>query len=145
MVTYLGSLVQLCYGERGTLQTNITGVCGECSQCMDHTGFAPAHGTCALLVYSAQVLGCSAGELCKVGLGFVNFPGSCILHKTQTQLGLGFVPFPGPSSSGDQVLGEHTVLGGLCITALVPTFGFLVVPPEHHLTCAVCLFWGADL
>ena len=30
VVTYLGSLVQSCYGEGGTLQTNITGVCGEC-------------------------------------------------------------------------------------------------------------------
>ena len=26
-----------------------------------------------------------------------------------------FVPFPGPGFSGDQVLGEHTVPGGLCI------------------------------
>ena len=42
-VTYLGSLVQLCCGEGGTLQINITGICGECSQCMDHTGLAPAH------------------------------------------------------------------------------------------------------
>ena len=30
--------------------------------------------------------------------------------KAQTQLGLRFVPFPGPSSSGDQVLGERTLL-----------------------------------
>ena len=29
-VTYLGSLVQFCYGERGTLKTNIAGMCGEC-------------------------------------------------------------------------------------------------------------------
>ena len=47
VVTYLGSLVQLCCGEEGTLQTNIAGMCGECSQCMDHTGFASAHsGMC---------------------------------------------------------------------------------------------------
>ena len=26
----------------------------------------------------------------------------------QTQLGLRFMPFPGPSSSGDQVFGEHS-------------------------------------
>ena len=30
--------------------------------------------------------------------------------KAQTRLGLCFVPFPGLSSSGDQVLGEHTLL-----------------------------------
>ena len=36
------------------------------------------------------------------------------------------VPFPGPSSSGDQVLGEHTVPGGLCvlITFPAPAAGF---------------------
>ena len=39
---------------------------------------------------------------------------------------MSFVPFPGPSSSGDQVLGEHTVLGGTCvlITSLVPAVQF---------------------
>ena len=76
MVTYLGSLVQLCCGEGGTLQTNITGMCGECLQCMDHTGFAPTHGVCAFTVYSAQAPGCSAGELSKVGPGLHALPRS---------------------------------------------------------------------
>ena len=62
VVTYLGSLIQLCYGEGGTLQTNIIGVCGECSQCMDHSGVAPAHSVYAFLVYTAEAPGCSAGE-----------------------------------------------------------------------------------
>ena len=31
VVTFLASLVQSCCGEGGTLQTNITGMCGECS------------------------------------------------------------------------------------------------------------------
>ena len=56
MVTYLGSLVQLCYGEGGTLQTNITGMCGECSQCMDHTGFASAQSLVALASLVAQLV-----------------------------------------------------------------------------------------
>ena len=60
MDTFLGSLVQLCSGEGGTLQTNNTGLCGECSQCLGHTGFAPSHGVCAFTVYIAQALGCSA-------------------------------------------------------------------------------------
>ena len=38
MDTFLGSLVQSCCGEGGTLQTNNTGVC---SQCFSHTGFSP--------------------------------------------------------------------------------------------------------
>ena len=47
---FLGSLVQSCCGEGGTLQTNNTAVC---SQCLSHTGFAPAHGMCAFPVYTA--------------------------------------------------------------------------------------------
>jgi len=62
VVSCLGSLVQSCYGEGGTLQTNTTGMCGECSQCFGHTGFAPAHGRCAFSVYTAQASGCSAGN-----------------------------------------------------------------------------------
>ena len=69
VVIYLGSLVQLCCGEGGTLQTNITGLCGEYSQCLGHTAFAPAHSLCAFPVYTAQAPCCSAGELSKVGPG----------------------------------------------------------------------------
>ena len=77
MVTYLGSLVQSCCGEGGTLQTNITVMCEECSQCLGHTGFAPIHGVCAFLVYTVQVPGCSAGELSKV------IPGLHALSKSE--------------------------------------------------------------
>ena len=80
MVTYLGSLVQLCCGEGGTLQTNITGMCGECSHCLDHTGFAPTHGDCAFPVYTAQAPGCSAGELSKAGPGLRALPRSKLLR-----------------------------------------------------------------
>ena len=124
MVSYLGSLVQLCCGEGGTLQTNITGVCGECLQCMDHTGFAPTHGVCAFAVYTAQAPGCSAGELSKVGPGLSALPWSKPLRfrflgtpQRHTRLGLRFVPFPGPSSSGDQVLGRCTV--PRCVVRLI--------------------------
>jgi len=118
VVTYLGSLVQSCCGEGETLQTNITGVCGEFSQCLGHTGFAPAHSMCAFLVYTAQAPGCSAGELPKAALGCVHFlglghsgSGPQVLQKGADSVGPGFVPFPGPSSSGDQVLGERTLPG----------------------------------
>ena len=76
MVTYLVSLVQLCCGEGGTLQTNITGVCGECLQRLGHTGFATIHSACAFLVYTAQAPGCSAGELSKAGPGLHALPRS---------------------------------------------------------------------
>ena len=102
----------------GTLQTNIPGVCGECLQCLHHTGFASAHGVCAFLVYTAQAPGCSVAELSKAGPGLhalsrsklLRFRFSCTPQR-QTQLGLRFLPFPGLSSSGNQVLGEHTLPG----------------------------------
>ena len=58
-----------------------------------------------------------------------------------------FVPFPVLSSSGDRVLGECTVPGGQCIliTSLVQPLGFPGVLRKHHLRCAICLLWGADL
>ena len=59
----------MCHGEGGTLQTNITGVCGECLQCLGHTGFAPTHSMCAFPVYTSQAPGYSAWELSKAGPG----------------------------------------------------------------------------
>ena len=80
MVTYLGSLIQSCCGKGGTLQTNITGVCQECSQCLSYTGFAPTHGVCAFPVYTAQALGCSARELSEAGPGLHAIPRSKLLR-----------------------------------------------------------------
>ena len=62
------------------MQTNITGVCGDCSQYMDHTGFAPAHDVCAFLVYTAQAQSYSAWELSKAGPGFCTLPRSELLR-----------------------------------------------------------------
>ena len=70
--TFLGSLVQSCCGEGGTLQTNNTGMC---SQCLSHTGFAPTYGVCAFPVYTAQALGCSAENCPRSALGFMHFLG----------------------------------------------------------------------
>ena len=51
-------------GGRDT--ANINGVCGECSQCLGHTEFAPAQSVC--------FPGCSAGELSKAGPGLRALP-----------------------------------------------------------------------
>ena len=72
--------VLLCCGERGTLQTNITCGCGECLQCLGHTGFAPAHGVCVFPVHTPQAPGCSAGELSKAGPAFYALPRSELLQ-----------------------------------------------------------------
>ena len=154
MVTYLGSLVQSCCGEGGTLQTSITGVCRECLHCLSHTGFVPGHRVCAFPVYTAQHLGCSAGEQSKAGPGCVPFPGltcsgsgSRSSTKAQTRLGQRFVPFPGPSSSGNQVLCEQKLprWGVRLITSPSQLLGFQGGSRCAHLRCVVCLFWGADL
>jgi len=88
VVTYLGSLAQLCCREGGTLQTSIAGVCGECSKCMDHTGFTPAHGVCAFPSILLRLQVALQGNCPKQALGFMHFQGlSCsgsgspVLHK----------------------------------------------------------------
>ena len=81
---FLGSLVQSCCGEGGTLQTNNTGMC---LQCLSHTGPAPTHGTCALPAHTAQALGCSARNRPRLALGCVHLPGlSCSGSGTQVVL-----------------------------------------------------------
>ena len=155
MVIYLGSLVQLCCEEGGTLQTHIAGMCGECSQCLSHTGFAPAHGMCAFSVYTAQAPGYSVGELSKAG------PGLCALERSKP-LRLRFLGTPQrhrlswtcvlcPSQVGaaqaTRCLASTVSPGGECILSPPGSqpLGFLGVQQEHRLRCAVCLLWGADL
>ena len=88
------------------------------------------------------------GNCSKWALGFMHFPGlSCsgsgsvsgVLHKGTDSVGRVFVPFPGPRSSGNQVLGERTVLGGLCV---------LITSLDVWMSSAglpLCLWWGDGL
>ena len=80
--------------------------------------------------------GALQGYCPKQALHFVNFPGlsylgSWVLHKGTDLVGEHFVPFPGLSSSSEEVLGKHTVPGGLCIliTSLVLAVQFAGSPP----------------
>ena len=68
----LGSLVQSRCVEGGMLQTNNTGVC---SQCLSHTGPAPAHSACTLPAHTAQAPGCSSGNRLRPALGCMHLPG----------------------------------------------------------------------
>ena len=54
------------------LQTNNTGVC---SQCLSHTGSAPAHSACSLPAHTARALGYSAGNHLRPALGCLHLPG----------------------------------------------------------------------
>ena len=72
--------VQSCCREGGTLQTNNTGVC---SQCLSHTGPAPAHCMCTLPAHTAQALGCSTVNHSRPALGCMHLPGlSCLCLGT---------------------------------------------------------------
>ena len=71
--TFLGSLVQSCFGEGGTLQTNNTGVC---LQCFSHAGPAPTHRACALPAHTAQALGLLSRELSEAHPGLHASPRS---------------------------------------------------------------------
>ena len=154
MVTYLGSLVQLCCGEGGILQTNITGMCGECSQCLGHIGFAPPHGVCAFLVCTAQAPGCSAGELSKAGPVLHALPRSKPLRfrflgtpqRHRFSWACVLCPSQVGAAQATRCL-ESTHSPGACVLSPPPSqlLGFLGAQWEHHLRCAVCLFWGADL
>ena len=87
MDTFLGSLVQLCCGEGGILQTNNAGMC---SQYLSDIGPAPAHGAhgaCALPAHTDQVLGFSAGNRPRPALDCMHLPVlSCSGSGTQEVL-----------------------------------------------------------
>ena len=88
------------WGGRNIANKNITGVCGECLQCMDHTEFAPAHwhfpgvlsrSTLVRLQVALQ------GKCPKQALGCMQFPGlshsgsgSRVFHKCTDSVGLVF-------------------------------------------------------
>ena len=63
--------------------------------------------------------------------------------KAQTWLGLHFVPFLGLSSSGDQVLGEHTPQVG-SVSYHLPHLSCLVSWVRKGTSGVPYLFWGAD-
>ena len=80
------------------LQTNVTGICGECLQCSGHTGFVPAHGMCAFPVHIAQAPGCSPGSGPWVACTSQAYAAQVQVlgysPKAQAWLDLGFVPSP---------------------------------------------------
>ena len=94
MVTYLGLLVQLCCREGETLQTNITGVCEECLQCLGQAAFATTHGVCAFWSTLLKLQIALQGNFLKWALGCLQSPdlscsgsGSWVLHKGTDYVG----------------------------------------------------------
>ena len=155
MVTFLGFRVQLCFGEGRALQTCITGVCGECPQSLGHTGFVPAHGMCAFPLYILQTLGCTAGNCFRLALGLHALPRSKPLRfrflGTPQRRRFGWACILCPSqvrAAQVTMLGEcsHPQLGAMSYHLPHPSsFFFFGVQLVHLLTCAMYLFWSADL
>ena len=116
MVTYLGSFVQSCCGEGGTLQTNITDLCGGVFALYGPHWVCPSlwwyvlSGSTLLRLQVALPGNCGPWVVCTFQIYPAQFQVLGYSTNVQTWLGLHFVPFPGPSSSGNQVHGEHTLL-----------------------------------
>ena len=80
------------------LQTNNTGVC---SQCLSHTGPAPADHVCALPAHTAQSLGCSTRNRPLPSLGCMHLPGlsrsgsgTLVVLRGTDSIGPAFCAFP---------------------------------------------------
>ena len=117
MVSCSGLLVQSCCGEGGALQTDITGVCGEHSQCSGHTGFAPAHG-CVL--FPSTLLRLPAA-LYGVGPALHAVPVLGYSTKARTRLGLRFVPSPARAAQAARSLPGTLSPGTVCLLpSMVP-------------------------
>ena len=149
MATYLGSLVQLCCGEGGTLQTNTTGMCGECSQWMDHTGLATIQGGIHVPGIHCSVSGVLCNSTVPSGSAFHVFHGYKALRFLgalqghRPGLAVYFVPFPGPNSSGDQSWQVHCPMWAVRLIHLPgPCHS---VPQVHHdstVPGVVCVSFG---
>ena len=124
------------------------------AQCLGHTGFAPARGVCACLVYTAQAPGCSAGELSKVGPGLRALPRAKPLRFRSSgapqrhRLGWACVLCPSWvwAAQETRCLANAHSAGGRCVSSpLSWPLGFLGAQWERCLGCSLCLLWGADL
>ena len=126
MATYLGSLVQLCCGEGGTLKINTASTRGERSQWMGLTvGLTQPrqHVLPRSIVLRLQ--------------GALQDPdGLCILCPSQAQA----IQVTGCLVSALSQVG-HVSYAPPCSWPL----GFPGAPHRHSLRCAMCLLWGADL
>ena len=149
MVICLGSLVQLCCGEGGALQTNTTGMCGG-SQSVWATLGSSTLTVCVLSWFTLLRLQVALqGNCLKRALDCMHFPdlshsgsGSWVLHKGTNSVGPVFCALP----RSEQLRrpgawqAHSPQVGGA--SYLLPGPGRLVsrrAQWEHRLRCAVCL------
>ena len=132
MVSCLGSLVQSCCGEGGALQTNVTGVCGEHSQCSGHTGFAPLTGVCFPRLHCAGS-GCSiwSGPCVACGSSFR------LLLKSADSVGPAFCAFPARAAQAARSLTGALSPG---MVRLIPSAVLASVSACVSRVCAPCVY-----
>ena len=125
MVTYFGSLVQLCCGEGGTLQISLACV-GSARSRWTTLGLPPLTACVLAWVYTLRLQGALQGHCLKWALHFVHFPGlshsgSRVLRKGTDLVGHAFSALPRPEQLRQyQALGEHPVPVGPCVLITSP-------------------------
>ena len=105
----------------------------------------------ALLRFQVALL----GNCLRQALVYTHFPGLChsgsgsrVLHKGTDLVGPPFCAFPGPSSSGNQVLGEHTLPSlwggrrGASYLLPHPSHSVSWVRSGHAISGVLCAFSG---
>ena len=154
MVTYLGSLVQLCCGKGETVQTPLACV-GSARSAWATLGLPRSHGVCAFprLHCSGSRLLCR--ELSKAGPGLCALPRSAPLRfrfpGTPQRHGLSWACVLCPSqvqaAQVTRCLTRALLPAGRCVSSPPRSqpLGFLCAQRERRLRCARCLLWGADL
>ena len=149
-VTYLGSLFSCVVGREEHRKKNITGMCGECLQYIDHSGSAPVHGGVCFPGTHCSGSSILFGALSKAGPEFCSLPRSKPLafRFLGTRKGTDLVRHAFCAHARSKQLRrpgacQHTVPGRLCILITSPVLAaqFPSVTGEHQLRCAVCLFW----
>ena len=138
MVICLGSLVQLCCGEGGALQTNITGMCGG-SQSVWATLGSSTLTVCVLSWFTLLRLQVALqGNCLKRALDCMHFPdlshsgsGSWVLHKGTNSVGPVFCALPRSEQLRRPGAWQAHSPGGRCI--LSPPWSW----PLGFSSCAV--------
>ena len=132
-------------------------MCGECSQCLGHTGLA--HGVCVFPSILLRLQVALQGNCLKPALGCMHFPGlSCsgsgsrVLHKDTDPVGPAFCALPRSEQlRGPGAWRAHSPQVGSASYHLPPPttpsqpLSFLGAQRKHLLRCAACLLWGAYL
>ena len=138
MVSGLGSLVQLCCGEGGALQKNVTGLCGGALAVFRPHWVWPRSQVCTFPVYTAQAPGCSIGS----GPCVVCGSSFWVLHKSADSVGPAFCAFPAGEAQAARSLTGALTPG---VAHLLPSAVPASVSVRPSLVCLVSVLGSWSL